>query len=669
IILPADAPIGVAFADYKGLNDILFELKVTPNRADCLSHFGLARELSALLGQEYHLPFHPFTEGSGSTAKEITLDLQEPDLCPRYAGRFIKGVKVGPSPSWLKTRIEAVGLKSINNVVDVTNYVMMELGQPLHAFDVRQLKGKKIIIAKAVAGETFTTLDKTELKLKGGELTIRDGERAVALAGIVGGLTSCVVDDTTDIFVESAYFTPATVRKTSRLYGIETDSCYRFSRGVNPEAVLLALNRACELIQKAAGGTIFSQPHDAYPKPVTRQEIVISTETVSQRLGYAVSEKEFTERMTSIECTVAKAGGSAFKILPPLYRWDLTILEDLVEEFARLNGYEKIPETLPALNYAPTKDEPGYTSFQNVSRALRQQGFQQGQSFAFIARARETELLGDIKKLQFLKVGETIPLMNPLSEDLNVMRRTVTTNLIGAVSHNIRYGTQVGRLFEIGFVFAKDKDKYVEMPRLGLAAWGAHETLWQKPGAQAPLIFELKAKLEEAMRTLRAGPLRFDELQRPPDFLHPGQAIGIAIRGQLVGYLGEMHPALKESMKIRSGCALCEIDLEKVFETIKPSFKVSTPSKFPAVERDLAFVVPVTVPVQNVLAEIRKTAGPVLTDVVVFDVFQLDPERRSIAFRMSLQDSTGTLNEEALTGLQNKLIEGVTKKLGVTIRS
>jgi len=268
-----------------------------------------------------------------------------------------------------------------------------------------------------------------------------------------------------------------------------------------------------------------------------------------------------------------------------------------------------------------------------------------------------------------LKVGESIPLMNPLSEDLNVMRRTLTSNLIGAVSHNIRYGTQVGRLFETGFVFAKDKDKYVEMPRLGIAAWGGHETLWQKKDQNAPLVFEVKAKLEEVIRGLRAGPLRFDELKTPPDFLHPGQAIGIAIRGQLVGYLGELHPALKESLKIRVQCALCELDLEKVFESVKPGFKVSTPSKFPAVERDLAFIVPADVPVQNVLAEIKKAAGPVLTDVGVFDVFQLDPEKRSIAFRMWLQDTNGTLTEDALTGLQSKVIDGVAKKLGLTIRS
>lgn len=669
IILPPDAPIGVPFAEYKGLNDILFELKVTPNRADCLSHFGLARELSALLNVEYHLPFQPFTEGSGSTKKEIQVELVEPDLCPRYAGRYIKGVKVGPSPAWLKTRIEAVGMKSINNIVDVTNYVMMELGQPLHAFDVRQIKGGKIIIAKAQAGETFVTLDKTELKLKGTELTIRDSERAVALAGIVGGTNSGVQDDTTDLFIESAYFTPSTVRRTSRQFGIETDSCYRFSRGVNPEAVLLALNRACELIQKVGGGTIYSDPHDAYPKQVARQEIIVDVKTVNERLGYEVSEKDFTDRMQSIECDVTKTGGTALKVLPPLYRWDLSIDMDLVEEYARLNGYDKIPESLPPLGYSPLSDEGEYLNLQKISSVLRQQGFQQGLNFAFTSGSHETKLLGDLKKLSFLKVGESVPLMNPLSEDLNVMRRTLTVPLIGSVSFNIRYGTQTGRLFETGYTFSKEGGKYVEMTRLGLAAWGTPETLWQKPAHSAPLIYEVKARIEELFRSLRAGPVRWDELKTPPDFLHPGQSIGISLRGQLIGFLGVLHPALKESLKIRVDCVFAEIDLDKVFEAIKSGFKVATPSKFPVVERDLAFVVPLSVPVQNVLAEIKKAAGNVLTDVGVFDVFQLDPEKRSIAFRMWLQDTNGTLNEEALTGLQKKVIDTVTQKLGLTIRS
>ncbi|MDX9732462.1 MAG: phenylalanine--tRNA ligase subunit beta, partial [Bdellovibrionales bacterium] len=278
VILPEDAPIGRGFAVYRGLDDVIMELKVTPNRADCLSHYGLALEVGCLLGREVKKPRAEFTPGAWDGA--VSVAIQAADLGPRYAGRHVRGVKVGPSPEWLRLRLESVGMKSINNVVDVTNYVMMEMGQPLHAFDIREIKGGAISVDRARAGEAFTTLDGSELKLDGTELTIRDSERAVALAGVIGGKNSGVVDSTTEVFIESAYFAPGAVRRTMRKFGLDTDSGYRFARGVNPETTADVLDRATSLMIEVAGGEASKERVDIYPTPLERPEITVSISTV-----------------------------------------------------------------------------------------------------------------------------------------------------------------------------------------------------------------------------------------------------------------------------------------------------------------------------------------------------------------------------------------------------
>ncbi|RYZ70500.1 MAG: phenylalanine--tRNA ligase subunit beta, partial [Proteobacteria bacterium] len=375
LLLPKDAPVGQSFAKYMGYDDILLELKVTPNRADCLSHFGLAREVATLLGREVKFPIESLVEDGGSTRDQIKLDLKASDMCPRYMGRGIAKLKVGPSPTWLKKRLESVGVNSINNVVDCTNFVMLELGQPLHAFDATKIAGRQIIVDRAVAGEKFTTLDGTELTLGGEELTIRDAEKAVVLAGIIGGKNSGVDESTTEIFIEAAYFTPAAVRKTARKFGIETDSSYRYTRGTNPEAVPLALNRAAQLIKQVAGGNVMGSAYDLYPNAIKREPIAITLQTLSDRLGIKVNSDEFVMWMQRLGCeTKATHGvgepphGHAWSVLPPLFRWDLTVDVDIVEEFARLHGYQHIPETIPALSSAPAVHETAFTGESRIRR-------------------------------------------------------------------------------------------------------------------------------------------------------------------------------------------------------------------------------------------------------------------------------------------------------------
>ncbi len=683
LILPPDAPVGQSFAKYMGLDDILFELKVTPNRADCLSHFGLAREIGALTGREVKFPALKLEESGGSTRSVVKIELRAKDLCPRYAGRGVKGVKIGPSPAWLKTRLEAVGLNSINNVVDVTNFVMMELGQPLHAFDQRELRGGKVVIDRANKGETFVTLQGTELKLDGTELTIRDGERPVALAGIIGGKNSGVQDDTTDIFIESAYFTPAAVRRTARKFGIETDSGYRFARGTNPEAVRLALDRAAQLIQEVAGGQIMGEPHDEYPNPIVREPIEIRLSTLESRLGYPVTAEDFAKWMKRLDCKVEPIAGSepAWRVHPPLFRWDLTLDVDLVEEFARLHGYDHIPERIPTFAEMPAEHEQSFVLEAKTRRLLQGEGCLQAINYAFISRSFQERVLGDLERVRttgLKTTAEPVAIVNPLNEEINVMRTSLVPGLLKNVVHNSRHGNSFGRIYELGFghfrsVSADKKAEYVEESRLAFAFWGAPEDLWRKNAPAVPVVFSLKGAVENWLRGMGIQKFRWQQLnvKTAPEFLHPGQAAVLEFEGKPVGFIGTLHPTLAAELKIREETAVGEFNMDLLMNGQPRSPKYKPISRMPAVDRDIALQMPKSLPAAEVEAEIKKAAGELLREVRVFDVFEggsLPPDQRSVAFRMVFQAKDTTLEDQKVNELRDKVVKAVTEKFGITVR-
>lgn len=683
VILPADAPVGQAYAQYMGFDDIVFELKVTPNRADCLSHFGLAREIGCLLGRPVKFPIETLPT-EGSTKEQIALELRAADLCPRYSGRGVRGVKVGPSPEWLKKRLESVGLGPINNVVDITNYVMMELGQPMHAFDVREIKGRKIVIDRALKGEKFTTLDGTEIALEGSELTIRDGERAVALAGVIGGKNSGIQDDTTEVFLESAYFTADGVRRVSRKFGIETDSAYRFARGTNPDAVVLALNRAAELIKKIAGGTVLGDHHDLYPSPVRHTAIGISHATLVARLGYSVEPAQFVDWMKRLGCEVkenADASGAVWSVLPPAFRWDLALDMDLVEEFARLHGYQHIPETLPALATMPSTHDASYVLEQKIRRLLQGEGCLQAINYGFISRSFQERILGEASRLQVtgLKTSATpVALVNPLNEEINVMRLSLVPGLIKNVVHNTRQSNTYGRIFEVGATHfstagADGGYEYAQESRLAFAFWGSPDGLWNKAKPVAP-VFQLKGVIENLLKGLSASGWRWVQNGKAsdvPEFLHPGQAAVLHYQGKPIGFIGALHPVLADELKIRESCALAEINLEKLLAGQPKSPKYSPISRFPVVDRDVAFVMPVELKAADIEAEIRKVAGALLREVSVFDVFEggsLEAGHKSVAFRLLFQSNDLTLEDQAINELRDKIVQAVRQRFSISIR-
>ena len=679
LLLAKDAPVGSPFAKYMGMDDIIFELKVTANRSDCLSHFGLAREIAAVVGREVKFPIESMTT-YGSTKDQMGLELRASDLCPRYAGRGMRGVKTGPSPAWLAQRLEAVGLKPINNIVDVTNYVMMELGQPLHAFDVREVKGKKIIVDRAVKGEKFTTLDGTDLALDGSELTIRDTERAVALAGIVGGKNSGIQDDTSEIFIESAFFPASVVRRTARKFGIETDSSYRFARGTNPEAVPLALNRAAQLIQKIAGGEILGEHHDQYPNPIKHPAIEISQATLEGRLGFAVKPDEFQDWMRRLGCDVREVEPAKWSVLPPSYRWDLSLDMDLVEEFARLHGYQHIPESLPPLATMPSVHDMQFTLEAKTRRLLQGEGCLEAINYAFINKTYQEKTLGDLERLQGagLRVAvQPVAIMNPLNEDINVMRTALVPGLLKNVIHNNHHGNTFGRLFEIGATHFAAADEsgaraYQQESRLAFAFWGAPEDLWKKEKA-APTVFALKAAIENLMRGLGVTKWKWKQVaaKELPEFVHSGQAARLEFEGKPIGFIGTVHPSIAAENKLRANCAVGELNLEKLLSG-QPRYPRYQPiSKFPAVDRDLAFAMPLELEVAEVEAEIRKAAGELLREVRVFDVFEggnLAPGQRSVAFRLLFQSRESTLEDQTINELRDKVVNAVSQKFSITLR-
>ncbi|PWU15737.1 MAG: phenylalanine--tRNA ligase subunit beta [Bdellovibrio sp.] len=681
LILPSEAAVGTPFARQAGLDDVTFELKITPNRADCLSHYGLAREIACLLGLPLKTPRPGVPPSQNSSQKQISLEVRDPENCPRYAGQFIAGVRVAASPLWLRQRLEGVGLKSINNIVDVTNLVMMELGQPLHAFDAKNIKGRMIRVDRSVAGEKFQTLDGTVLTLTGDELMIRDGEGPVAMAGVIGGKNSGVSDETTDIFLESAFFNPSSVRRSSRRFGLVTDSAYRFSRGVDPHGTRWALERASELILQVAGGEAFGDVHDTNPQPGARPVIQVSTKLVGDRLGFPCDNKLFQDWMIRLGCEIKPENMGELQVLPPSYRFDLEGEMDLVEEYARLVGYEQIPESFPPLRKEPLAQDPRWLIKEKISEVMRGHGFSQAFNFAMVSDKRQSAFLQDeafVERAGFELRGSTVRLRNPLTDDLNVLRKSLCGSLIQNCAHNFHQGLESGALFETGACFAVGeissqpvRVEYREEQRLAGVCWGSPLALWKRSGA---LPYFAKAALESLTVAAHLGELELvqpEERGDTPPFLHRGQAAWIVTGGVRVGFLGALHPSLAEEEKIRVPVTVFEMSLKSVNNRPPPSRSYKPFVRFPAVVRDLSLLIPMNIPAAAVKKEMKTVGAEILQSVVIFDQYldpSLGPGYRSLTFRLQFQDRNGTLHDEKVNERMTKVLDSLKQKWGLSPR-
>ena len=696
IVLPQKAPAGKSFADFASLNDIIFEVAITPNRSDCLSHFGLARELSCLLNRpllKKNLKTQTLT-GTGNSIKEtLGLEIKQPELCFRYTGRAIDNVQVQPSPLWLKLGLENLGLKSINNIVDVTNYLMIQTGQPLHAFD-RDRLSHKVVVDFSKKGEKFKTLEDNEIQLTGKELCIRDANKPVALAGVIGGRESGVHADTQNIFLEAACFDPTHIRSVSKGWQIDTDASYRFSRGVDSEMIESVLQEAAALIQSLAGGEISKDYHDHYPHPHQSKSIFIQQKDLERRLGLPVDFKKFEAWMTKLNCqSEASKQTDSVKIIPPSYRFDLHIKEDLIEEFARLEGYDKIPESdsfIPCLPVGSKNVQNYYHKENQIAEILASQGFFQSINASFISQKFSNNVIKNDKNLsddvtpqssvqdsfftyleQDKKSWDPVFIRNPLSAEYDMMRISMVPSLFKNAVHNLKHGSHYGRLFELGYVFSKEKS-YQEHPRLALLAWGQEGGLWSKD-ENRPCIYDLKAAVSDLLDRLLISYEWEQVFDNIPSFTHPGQFMQLKIEGQICGYMGTIHSLLLQKHKIRTNMAVAELNSEALLkqEVKKKSFKKF--SYFPQVERDISLLVPEDFPAGKLVPSLKQMAGALCYDVKLFDSYKIKDqskkaENRSITFRLYLQSQNKTLTEKDLKQLQDKVITELKTKWPVKLR-
>lgn len=686
LILPETATVGKEFADYYGLDDVLFEIKVTPNRADVLSHFGLARELACLLARplkEIKVDEAHFKTDK-STKKEVSLTVEDSNLCPRYTGAFINNVKIQKSPDWLVKRLDSVGINSINNIVDITNFVLQELGQPLHAFDADEILEKKILVGHPKKDESFITLDGTELKLSGEELSIKNAKNeTLCLAGLIGGKNSGVKETTKAIFLESAYFSSHSVRKSSRTLGVETESGYRFSRGVDPDLSLFALKRAADLIHQLAAGDVYADFYDLYPNPIRREAISISIETVTERLGYECNPSLFENWMTRLGCHIEKIKENLYSVTPPSFRFDMENEMDLVEEYARLQGYDLIPESLPSLSYRPLAHDSKYLQSIQMTQVLTGLGFDEAFNYSFVSQKQEDHFFGDLEKLNDLGLrasSQRVKLKNPLNEELDVMRSTITLGLVRNAINNLKYGNNRGALFEIGKTFSRSASKeanagIIEKNSLGLILWGQDQSNWSQ-GAKTPEIYVIK----EAIQTLAKGfgiksfmwEQDSEKLANVPSCFHPYQTAVLVIEGKKCGFIASISPLILEDEKIREPICIAEIDLEVFLPTSARPIRIKDIPRYPVVDRDLALVMKDSQKVADVLKVVKKIVGTSLFDLEIFDIYQGDKlsiGQKSIALRIRYQDASGVLPEATVQGFQDQILKTLNTDYSINLRT
>jgi phenylalanyl-tRNA synthetase beta chain len=648
----------------------VLDVYITPNRGDCLSMVGVAREIAALYGLPLRIPSPPPSREGGPVAELTSVTLLAPDLCPRYAARVVRGVKIGPSPVWMQQRLEAAGQRPINNVVDVTNYVMLELGQPLHAFDLDQLAEQRIVVRRATAGEKFTTLDDIERELTDSTLVIADGEKAVAIAGVMGGQNSEVSDTTTNLLLESAHFDPLAVRRASKALGLRTEASYRFERVVDPEGVRRAVDRACELLHEIGQPEAVEGVIDVYPHPIAPRTVSLRVTRAIELLGMDLTSHICADSLRALDFEVQTESEGAIDVLHvqvPAFRPDITLEEDLIEEIGRIYGYENIPETLPGGATTQGGDSPEGIFISRVKRILTACGMQEIVSHSLTAPSF-FDAPAD--------AARQVAVRNTLSADIGGLRRSLLPTLLDVAQHNARHGRQHLALCEVGRVWQNEPGEDGPIPVeyiavAGLLTGPLTEPGWQKDSPTLPADFALTRGIVERLfaelgikdATFRALQDRADQV---PQF-HPGRTATISLRGgHPDGIIGEVHPTVAAKFGLRERVYVFEIGLNALAEASATSQGVGFRplARFPAVVRDIAPHLPEHVPYAAVASAVRTANVPLLEDFRLTDVFRGSPLKegtKSLTLSLTFRAADHTLSEaeitEALQRIRTELTE------------
>lgn len=664
MILSSKAELGTSMSDEIGYDGIIFEVGVTPNRPDCMSIFGIAREVSAILGENLQKPAFSLKEDGESISKRVSVEVDNTDACPRYCCRLIEGVRVEPSPAWLRERLEYCGIRSVNNVVDVTNFVLLEQGQPLHAFDCDRLERGGISVRKAREGETIETLDGIERKLLVEDLVICSGDRPVALAGIMGGADSEISDATSSVLLEAAYFSPAGIRKTSRRNGLKSESSSRFEKGIDINNVSFALDRAAELISRLSGGTVARGLIDVYPDPVSPREISLSVERVCGLVGISTDSHEIAGLLEGLEFEVLSLSADALSLRVPTFRVDIEREVDIVEEVARLLGYDNIPSVLPEVPMVAKKPNVITVMEKRLRDIFVSYGFLEAINYSF----ESPELL------RTFGFEGSIRIMNPISRELSEMRMSLLPSLVKNVSLNLSRQNQDVRLFEAAKVFyPKGMDQLPnEVKKFAAIATGKRvPEIWDGEKFD---FFDIKSVLERSLEVLSVDSrIDFESISPDHEFLWPGKSSAVLVDGTVLGVVGELHPHLLEKLEISESVYVLELDLS-LLSVVYTSFerKFSPLPKFPSLRRDIALVVDDVVPVREILSVIKKADSGIIENAWVFDVYKgnsLEKGKKSVALSLILRNRERTLTDEDANRVQQDVLESLEKTIGAELRS
>ena len=659
--LPADAPIGMDIREYLGLDNQILDISITPNRGDCFSVRGIAREISVINDLPMQQPEIPANVAATDNSATPAVTVSAVEACPRYLLQSISNIDRSiDTPKWVQDALVQSGLRSHNFLVDVTNYVLMELGQPLHAFDADTIVGD-IVVRLAEPSETITLLNEQTITLTGDELVIADDKGALALAGIMGGQRSSVTDSTTNIVLESAFFNQLAIAARARRFGLHTDASQRFERGVDFELPELALARACDLITSVTGGQAgqIVKVENSEHLPA-RAPIMLPITKVREVIGIEIEPAVMVRILTQLGFEVAQQADSLI-CTPPSYRFDMSIKEDLIEEIARIYGYDNIPSVLPHLQVSMDYDDTADLTHE-MKLALVDNGYMEAISFSF--SDAKIEALLDDKAL-----GEVLALANPISSDLAVMRRTLLSSLLPCVQYNLNRQQPRVRFFETGLSFVGQSiSELVQTPSIALVAVG---DVWDEQAYQNRALdfYDLKHDIEQLLPA-QVDSARICYERSELAFLHPGQSAKLYIDDQYVGWLGQLHPNTAKQLDLPATW-VAQLSLAPLLTLVREQHAITTPSKFPQVRRDIAILVDSDISLQTLEATIRAAAGELLTDMWLFDVYQGDKVpagQRSLAFALIWQDRTQTLSDEAVKTATDKVVQALTEQHAAQLR-
>jgi len=643
-------------------DDHILDFDLTSNRPDALCHLGVAREAAIVCNTTVKNPAVEINEVDTAVEKFASIEIHDSELCPRYAGRVVRGVKVGPSPAWLVEKLESVGQRSVNNIADITNFVMFEMGQPTHAFDLNLLHGRKIIVRRAWEGEEIKTLDGFTHKLQTDMLMIADRDRSVAVAGVMGGEETEINASTTDVLIESAYFNPASVRKTARLLGLDTEASYRFARGADPEAQARAADRVAALVAEIAGGEILSGIIDVHPKVLRREPVTLREHRIEKLTGLAIEIERAAEILRSLQFEVELLKNERWLVaIAPSFRIDISREEDLVEEVARHAGYENIETTLPAWgglgSYLPNEDRR-----RRARRVLMDMGFNEAISFSFVNAERDQI---------FRPAGKTTAvLMNPIDVNASEMRMSLVTGLLDSLQGNFNHGNRDVKLFEIGKVFeaAADAERPGEHERLGLVMSGSFAPDEWRANRQVD-FYDLKGAIEAVFAGLNVSGFTIE--RAGVEYLHPGQSAALIRDGQELARIGRLHPKVASVYKFRQPVYVGEIYLEKLLELPADEVRYSALPRLPSVSRDVSALVSE----EALWGDIERAIGELgireIVEVRIFDTYkgkEIAAGMRSIAFRITYRGDGRTLKDEEVNALHDRVREMLEKRFGAQLR-